>query len=348
MGIHPNVSPIEITGVSLYLIRGQKTALIDTGPKKPFPPPPGMIKNEGISGAGPDMVRDLNSPDSDQPSNDTIVPVITFSKPILNKLGMTLSDIDYILNSHVHFDHTAGNAAVKEASGAKILIHTADSGYFENPRRIFDRELAPIIEEMKGKEQLEVEFKRFMEEITGPGPYVPIDGKLEDNDVIELGDGCNLRVIHLPGHTAGSAGFYWEEEQILFAGDALNGVSGHLGGLPIIDDPVAYQQTLQRVQQLPITTLFNAHPFRSYTVPNKTILKGEEIKTYLSECDQFAQSLREAAKRVAPDFQKKPFAEIYDAAIGLLPTSANLKKSAEMPERFFSAGTLLNCIQQLI
>ena len=33
----------------------------------------------------------------------------------------------YIINTHGHFDHTGGNKALKEATGAELLIHRADA-----------------------------------------------------------------------------------------------------------------------------------------------------------------------------------------------------------------------------
>ena len=112
---------------------------------------------------------------------------------------MTLSDIDLILNTHIHFDHTAGNAAVKNASNAQILIHSDEVKYFEKPELLFEQELAPIIEMILGKDYLEAEMNSYLNEFTGPGPYVAVDRTMKDNDIIELGEGNDLKVIHLVG-----------------------------------------------------------------------------------------------------------------------------------------------------
>ncbi|MFC1862472.1 MBL fold metallo-hydrolase [Thermodesulfobacteriota bacterium] len=328
MEIHPRVSAIDVSGLGgiwLYLIRGEKTAIIDTGPKEPLPVPMSQTK----------------SLDKDVP------PVLRFALPALEKMGMELADIDLILNTHIHFDHTGGNAAIKSASNAQILIHTSEAKYFEKPELLFERELAPIIEIILGKEHIKEEMKRFMNEFTGPGPYAGVDRLLEDNDIIELGEGCNLKVVHLPGHTQGSVGFYWEEEGILFAGDAMEGVCGHDGGLPIIDDLTAYERSLERVQQMPLKLLVHSHPFRGLTVPHSAIMRDGEIKQYLEECMEFTEKLREAVKSVAPDFTKKPFLELYDKVALSLPRDVGFKRASEMSGQFFSAKTLLNCITQM-
>jgi glyoxylase-like metal-dependent hydrolase (beta-lactamase superfamily II) len=46
--------------------------------------------------------------------------------PALAAIGMALSDVDLILNTHVHVDHTGGTASAKQASGARIHMHADD------------------------------------------------------------------------------------------------------------------------------------------------------------------------------------------------------------------------------
>lgn len=337
MEIHPKVNAIQIgPGICLYLVQGQKIALVDTGPKQPMGPPPG----EDDQGPQMDMTH-RPTPDDGKP------PVMKVLPNTLQQLGIGISDIDYILNSHIHFDHTAGNAAVQEVSGAKILIHEDDAEYFDNPRGLFDRELAPVMTEMLGEDQLEEEYRRYISEATGPGPYVPVHRALSDNDVIELGDGIDLKVVHLPGHTPGSIGFYWEEEGILIAGDASQTISNFGGGLPILDDFNAYQRSMERMLTMSLKTLAHAHPFGSYTVSNKMVMKGDEIKTYLTECLAFSNQLKDAATGVKPDLGKKPLSDLYDNVVSQLPESAGLKSFSEMRRQYFSPGTLLKIMLQL-
>lgn len=326
MDIHPKITAIDVSGLGgiwIFLIRGGKTALIDTGPKRPFP-----------------FAMD-QFPDRDAP------PVLQVLPLALEKLGMTLTDIDVILNTHIHFDHTAGNAAIKNASRAKLYIYADEAGYFEKPDLLFEHEIMPVIELVLGKEHLDEEKKNYLEGETGPGPYVVVDDTLRDGDIIELGGGCDLKVVHLPGHTQGSVGFFWEDEGILLAGDAMQSVCGHGGGLPILDDPAAFVSSLERVKNLPIKTLVHAHPFRGLTTPQKAILRGAEINQYLEECCKFMKILKSAAKSVAPDFSRRPFLELYDQVIDMLPDGVGFRKWNEMPRQFFSPATLLNCIRQL-
>lgn len=45
---------------------------------------------------------------------------------ILAQIADDALEIAYIVNTHGHYDHTQGNAAVQQATGAKIAIHHAD------------------------------------------------------------------------------------------------------------------------------------------------------------------------------------------------------------------------------
>ena len=109
MKIHPAIthisSPIFEESSEIYLIRSEKNAIIDTGIQE-------------------------------SPKND-----IT---PALEDLGLTLGDIDLILNTHGHPDHTGGNANIKNASNAQILIHSNDVTFVQDHDRSYDLYIAPV------------------------------------------------------------------------------------------------------------------------------------------------------------------------------------------------------------
>ena len=103
--------------------------------------------------------------------------------------------VTHIINTHGHSDHTAGNEAIKAATGAQLLIHKLDA----------DR-LGKVV------------HKTFSRILGGKGSPAP-DVLLNDNDLILIGDGTNLRVIHTPGHTPGSMCLYSDGH--IFTGDTL-------------------------------------------------------------------------------------------------------------------------------
>lgn len=54
-------------------------------------------------------------------------------EPALAALGRRLADLALIINTHGHWDHVEGNAALQAASGAPILCPAADAGLLEAP-----------------------------------------------------------------------------------------------------------------------------------------------------------------------------------------------------------------------
>lgn len=101
----------------------------------------------------------------------------------------------YILNTHGHFDHTAGIAPLKAALQIPVGVHPADrslltegggAGIFGIPIRL---------------------------------PPVP-ELLLDDGLTLDIGS-LQLSIIHTPGHTPGSICIYCPQERALFTGDTL-------------------------------------------------------------------------------------------------------------------------------
>jgi len=52
---------------------------------------------------------------------------------ILKRVLRLSLNVKYIVNSHGHADHICGNGAVKEKTGASILIHKEDAAILNDP-----------------------------------------------------------------------------------------------------------------------------------------------------------------------------------------------------------------------
>ena len=79
---------------------------------------------------------------------------------------------------------------------------------------------------------------------------------IKEGQYFDLGN-LNLRVVSLPGHTAGSIGLIWEEERLLIAGDALNPTLWlFLDECSSLSD---YKKTVEYAKTLPFDRYLFAH-----------------------------------------------------------------------------------------
>lgn len=113
---------------------------------------------------------------------------------ILKALAEEKLSLQYIINTHGHFDHVGANKKLKEVTGAEILIHSKD---------------APMLS------KLSVTAAAFgLRAENSPGP----DREVSDGDIISFGK-VTLKVIHTPGHTPGGISILTGNH--LFSGDTL-------------------------------------------------------------------------------------------------------------------------------
>ncbi len=132
----------------------------------------------------------------------------------LGQVGRSLSDVDAVLVTHHHMDH-AGNAERLRASGARVLAHPADAPYLRGEKDRSNRRMVRYL--------WRPWYARYMLRYVAKGiTRTPTIAAIED-----LADGERLdvpgapRVIHSPGHTAGSCVLFLEDRGVLFTGDAL-------------------------------------------------------------------------------------------------------------------------------
>ena len=101
----------------------------------------------------------------------------------LESIDKKWSDIDMVLITHKHGDHTANLAKVIELTGAPIYAHAGD---------------ASDIAEARGIEVLSLEHKQIL-------PY------------------CGgIEVVNIPGHSDGNVTFYLKSKKLMIAGTIIN------------------------------------------------------------------------------------------------------------------------------
>lgn len=173
--------------------------------------------------------------------------------------GVELSSVGAIINTHGHWDHAGGNAAIIAASGAGVLIHELGAPFLLDHRQHLDGYYTEASRAL-GQPAVTAALRAGFPTIFGP-ETVP-NRLLHHGDKMDLGDGLTLQTIHLPGHSADSIGFWWEAEGILFAGDAAQGTGSRPGGGPLYFDSIAQARaSIAMLAEIPFRTLHTSHFF---------------------------------------------------------------------------------------
>ncbi len=228
--------------------------------------------------------------------------------PALEAIGRSLGDVNLILNTHGHHDHAGGNAEMVAASGAKVWMHEADARIAEDPDYQFETYFANR-DILTGRTD-RLKAARAALKVTAGRP-TKVDRKLAEDEVIDLGKGVRLRVVHTPGHTRGSVCYYWESEGLAFSGDAVLGQGSRPGGFPLIYYPVDYARTIERLLGMDIAALGLGHHYRTLTVTRDSVHFGPNVKAFLRASREIAEIIGDAMRRAAA---ARPGAGFLEAA----------------------------------
>ena len=268
-------APYSGNAVHLYLVRGAKLALIDSG----------------YSASPAEAVE-----------------------PALRELGLSWSALDYLLNTHGHPDHAGGNHAVEElAPQAEIGIHREDAHLAGGPQaHLRSPSDGGVLLPLLGREDLIPEREAVLRKLVG-GEF-GVDRELEDGDVVDLGHDVRLRVVHTPGHTDGSVCFFWEAGGFVFSGDAVQGHGWRSGIGPRYGDAV-YLRSLDRIAELNAATLCMGHTFGWSGVHNDPVRRGPEIAATLESSRRAAAVIDRAAGQALETLgPEAPFRQLAEAA----------------------------------
>lgn len=152
----------------------------------------------------------------------------------IRKAGVTHEQVEYLLITHCHFDHTGGVAEMKERLSCLVVAHELDAPYLE-----------------KGDNR-----------VTAASWYgaairpFSVDRRLTGaRDEILLGERA-IQAIHIPGHSPGSVAYLAESEglKVLFGQD----VHGPLDR-SLLSDRKDYQKSLKLLLSLNADILCEGH-----------------------------------------------------------------------------------------
>lgn len=229
-------------------------------------------------------------------------------QPALNEMGLALADIDLILNTHAHLDHSGGNGEMKKLSRASIYLHRDDLFIANSVQAHVDFMTAPLIALDFPKEAVE---ERAEHTISCAGEAVGADVVLSEGDTVDLGKGIALRVVHNPGHTPGSISYFWEAEGILLTGDGVPGIGSRPGGYPLYFEACSYRRSLAKLSRMDLRMLCLGHAYMGGTLVNHPVKTGADCGLFLKGAIRTADTIQKAAVdavRLMPGASKRELA----------------------------------------
>lgn len=161
----------------------------------------------------------------------------------IRSIGRHEEEVDTVLMTHSHPDHSGGAPPIRKLTGAGILAHAHDTKSDDN-------------------DGVSLSFMGLFGSTSLPIPFLqrtPVKHVIEEGQVLPIKGG--VRVIHTPGHTPGSVCFFLEDEGVLFSGDTLFGSSNGVSrSVPFPgynrDD---YRRSLERLAELEFDVLCGGH-----------------------------------------------------------------------------------------
>jgi metallo-beta-lactamase class B len=232
--------------------------------------------------------------------NSGFAETVPLVRESMRKLGFRFEDVKILLASHAHSDHVAGHAAVREATGAKVMAAEGDVAVMESGGR--------------------GDF-RFEGEISWRGS--PVDRVLHDGDTVVLG-GTTLTAHVTPGHTRGCTTWTFDlpdggrtRKAVIVGSMSIN------PGVVLVNNPKfpeiadEYARSFRVLRSLPVDVYLAPH-VRQFWADGKAKRLGEPQNPFVDPAgykralDEWAKSYRDqlarerVAARIFADVPERP------------------------------------------
>lgn len=213
----------------------------------------------------------------------------------IKKNGRDPNEISTLILSHSHPDHIGSAQFIKEITDCRVFCHSAEKGWVEDVERQARERPVPGFDSLVGGS-------------------IAVDELLQDGDLLRIDEDIQCKVIHTPGHSAGSISLFFEDEKVLFSGDALTLPRD----LPVYDDIatcVASINTLKKLEGIEILLSSWEAPIRGKDQINRRIESGI---AYLQKIHNAVINIHEKNKQTGIELCKQVV-----AYLGLPPFVAN-------------------------
>ena len=190
----------------------------------------------------------------------------TLISAYLKDIGRDINEVTRLVQTHAHPDHIGSSKAIKGITGCKVMIHEAERGWLEDVGRQVAERPVPGFNELVGGS-------------------VQVDTGLADGNMVRLGEGSSLKVVHTPGHSPGSICLNYDRDSVLFTGDVVP----LPGDMPIYDDAAMTLASVVKVRGMKFNLMLSA-----WDEPRA----GKEAERTIGSGIEFLKGIQEAVDGV--------------------------------------------------
>jgi glyoxylase-like metal-dependent hydrolase (beta-lactamase superfamily II) len=218
----------------------------------------------------------------------------------LARHGYAVEDVELVLITHHHLDHSGLAATIKRRSGARIAAHRGTAAWGRDYR-------SRVAAERRFTEELMATHGVPAERIAETGPffaYIESDSDdyatdlvLSEGDKVVAG-GRTLRVVHRPGHSTTDTLFVDEDSGDAFVGDHL--LAQITSGAEIMPTELPggerrralleYLSNLRKTEAMELATCFPGH---GPVIEDHRALITERLAFHAERLDRVAELVRE-------------------------------------------------------
>jgi hydroxyacylglutathione hydrolase len=188
----------------------------------------------------------------------------------IKELGVGISDIRQIINTHCHCDHIGGNRIIQEKSGCDISMHKVGKHFIDT----------------------QDDWSTWWKYYNQSADFFTCTRTLEDGEVIDIGP-HRFKIIHTPGHASDGIVLYNEKEKVLISSDTLWENDLAVITIRIEGSTALFQmmESLEKLKSLDVNLVCPGHgaPFSDM---KRAISKSKKrIEKYMSDKERIGDDL---------------------------------------------------------
>jgi len=180
---------------------------------------------------------------------------------LITELGVNISDVSLIINTHTHCDHIGGNKIIQQKSRCDIALHKFGKYFIDN------------------QDDWSTWWKYYNQEAA----FFRCTKALEDGDIIAIGP-HRFQVIYTPGHASDGIVLYNSQEKILISSDTLWENDMAVMTIRVEGSTALFhmQESLQKLESLDVKRVYPGHG-RPFGDIREAILKSKKrIERFLA------------------------------------------------------------------